>query len=92
MLVTFSILVTARSNMSISGRRIAEISGSNLARAWISLSCECGVFKVEASVSYLSLDGGVLRSVVSLTECDREASIKRRPWHARGRCAIQTFP
>jgi hypothetical protein len=31
---------------------------------------------------------GVLPSVVRLSECDREASIMRRPWSTKGCCAI----
>jgi hypothetical protein len=79
MLVKFSLPLTARSKVSICNRCFAGVAGSNLAGTWMSLSWECCMFQVEASASYLSMDRGVLRGVVCLTECDREAFIKRRP-------------
>jgi hypothetical protein len=54
-------------------------------RAWISASCEC--CQVEVSASGWSL-GQRSPTECGVSECDREASIKRRPWPIRGCCAI----
>jgi hypothetical protein len=53
----------------------------------MSVSCECCVLSGKVSASGPSL---FQRSPTEcgVSECDREASITRRPWPTRGCCAI----
>ena len=69
-----NISVAARSNAWVcAGSSLAGIAGSNSARGWISVPCECRV------VSGRGLCVGLLvqrrRSECGVSECDREASI-----------------
>jgi hypothetical protein len=59
-------------------RSLAGIAGSNPAGG-MDMSCEYVCFQVEVSVTGRSL---VQRSPTEcgVSECDREASIMRRPW------------
>ena len=43
---------------------------------------------VEVTVWAYHSSRGVLSNVVCLTECEREASIMRRPWTTMGCCAM----
>jgi hypothetical protein len=55
-------------------------------RAWMSwLSWVLLIFRYNT----YTRPEGVLPSVVCQTECDREASIMRRPWPTRGCCAME---
>ena len=82
--------VAARSKAWVCGRSLVGIVGSNPAGGmdvcllWVGVVC-C---QVEVSASRLSL---VQRSPTEcgVSECDREASIMRRPWPTRGYCAMK---
>jgi len=72
--------VAARSNAWVCGRLLTGNTGSNLAGAWMSVSC-----------SYCVLSGRgicIQRDPTNfgVSECDRETSIIRRPWSC---CAIK---
>jgi len=61
---------------------LAGLLGSNPAGAWMSVSCECCV-----SSGRGLCDGLITRpeeSECGVSECDREASIMRRPWSTGG--------
>jgi hypothetical protein len=72
--------VAARTKSWVCGRSLADIVGSNPAGVWMSVSCECFV------LSGRGLCGGLIPRpeefcrVWCVSECDREASIMRRPW------------
>jgi hypothetical protein len=56
--------------------------------AWVSVSFECCVLSGRGlCVGLITRPESVLPNVVCLNECDRKASIKRRPWLTRGRTA-----
>jgi hypothetical protein len=59
--------------------------------AWISVSCECCVLSSRRLCVGLMI---VHRSLTEcgVSECDREASILRRPWPTGGCCTIGTKP
>jgi hypothetical protein len=84
-LFTVPIPVAARSKAWVCGRSLAGIAVRIPPGAVISVSFEC--CQVEVSASGWSL---VQRSPTEcgMSECDREASIMRRPWHTRGCCPI----
>lgn len=50
------------------------------------MSCECRQVGSSRQVDHSSR--GALPKAVRLNECDREASIKRRPWTTKGFCAM----
>jgi hypothetical protein len=56
--------------------------------AWVSVCCECLGYQV-----YVSAIGQSLvhrsRTECCVCECDREASVMRRLWRARGSCAVK---
>ena len=52
--------------------------------SWISVSCDCCVLLGRGLRRADHSSRGVLPSVVSVTECDRESSTVRRPWPTRG--------
>jgi hypothetical protein len=62
--------VAALSKTRVYGRMLAGIAGSNPARAWMSVACECCV------VSGRGLcDGPIIRpEECDVSECDREIS------------------
>ena len=70
----------------VCGSSFPRIAGSNPAEAWMSVSC-CLCCKVEVSTRGRSL---VQRSPTEsgVSECDREATILRRPWTTKGCRAI----
>ena len=53
--------------------------------AWVSVSCECCL------LSRRGLCFGLVTrpEKCGVSECDREASIMRKPWPTRGRCAMK---
>jgi hypothetical protein len=70
--------VAARSKAWVCGCSLAMIAGSNLAGAWMSVSCECSV------LSGRGLWVGLITrpeepSECGVSECDYEASVMRRP-------------
>jgi len=80
--------VAARFKAWVCDRLLAGIAGSNPAGAWMRVSCECCV------LSGRCLYDGPIRPPESTTkcgvsECDREASIMRRPWPTRDCCALK---
>jgi hypothetical protein len=53
--------------------------------AWMFVSCECCVLYLRrADHSYR----GIPQSV-RVSECDRDASIMKMPWHTRGCCVME---
>jgi hypothetical protein len=57
--------------------------------AWMSVPCECCVLSGRGLCVGLDHSSrGVLQSAVCLNECDRGASIKKRPWTTRGCCTM----
>jgi hypothetical protein len=81
--------VTARSKLWVCGRSLAWIVVSNPAGRHGCLSLVSVVCcQVEVSATGCSL---VQRSPTEygVSECDREASIMRRPWPTRGCCTIE---
>jgi hypothetical protein len=81
--------VAARSKVWVCGRSLAGIVGSNPAGrgAWISVSCECCVLAGRGLCVGLITPPEESYRVWCVSECDREASITRRPWPIRGCCA-----
>jgi hypothetical protein len=83
-------VAVSRSKASICSRSLAGIAGSNpsghvdVSMSFVSVGC-C---QVEVSAWGWSL---VRRSPTDcgVSECDREASIMRRPWPTRGCCATE---
>jgi hypothetical protein len=56
--------------------------------AWVSVSCECCVLSVRGlCVRLINRQESVQPNVVCLNECDRKASITRRPWLTRRQTA-----
>jgi hypothetical protein len=82
--------VAARTKTWVCGSPIAEIAGSNptggmdVCLLWVL----CVVRQRSLRRAYHS-SRGVLQSVVCVSECDREASIMRRPWSTRGCRALE---
>ena len=83
--------VAARTKAWVCGSSLAGIAGSNPAG-----SMDVCILGVLCVVRYRPLrradhsSRGVLPNVVCVTECDREASIMRRPWPTSGCCAVET--
>jgi hypothetical protein len=78
---TMPIPVATRSKAWVCGRSLAGIAGSNPARIWISVSCECCVCcQVDVSASGCSLVQGS-PTKCGVPECDIETSKMRRPRH-----------
>jgi hypothetical protein len=78
--------VAVRSKEWVYGRSLDGIAGSNPAGVCMSVSCECCV------LSGRGLCVGLISRPEESTECgvsdcDREASIKWRPWPTRVYCA-----
>ena len=61
--------------------------GSNLARAWTSVSFECCVLSGRGLCDGLITRPEESYRLCGVSECDREASIMRRNWHTGGCCA-----
>ena len=75
----------ARSKTCVCGRSLAGIVGSNPARAWMSVYCECCVLSGSCLCVYLiTHPEESYRVCVSVSECNREASVMRKPWLPRG--------
>ena len=82
--------VAARSKAWVCGGSLPGIVGSN--RAGGMDVCLLRVLCVVRQRYLRRADHssrGVLPSVVCLNECDREASIMRRPWPNKGCCAME---
>jgi hypothetical protein len=78
--------VAAHSKAWVCGRSVVGITGSNPAGAWMSVSCECCVLPGRGPcVELITLPKGPTDCCVC--ECDREASIMKRPWPTRSCCA-----
>ena len=56
--------------------------------AWISISCECCVWSSRGFCVGL-ITRPLSPTDCSVSECDREASIIRRPWSTIGCCAVE---
>ena len=76
--------VVERSKACVCGRSLSGNAGSNPTGVWISVSCECCV------LSGRGLCDGLItfhlprsRTECGVSECDREAFIKRRSWPTR---------
>jgi hypothetical protein len=81
--------VAAQSKAWVSGRSLAGIVGSDPAEAWISVSCECCLLSSRGlSVALIARPDKSYR-MCGVSECDREASIMRRPWSIRGYCVMR---
>jgi hypothetical protein len=80
--------VTAWSKASVCDRSLCVIAGSspaggmNVCLLWVL----CDV-RLEVSAKSRPLNQ-IISTECGVSECDRKASIKRRPWPTRGRCAI----
>ena len=84
--------MSARSKAWVCGRTVAGITGSTAPGTWKSVffvSVVC--CEVEVSASGWSL---VQRSPIEcgVSECDRQASITRKPWTTRGCCTVEISP
>jgi len=74
-----------RSKACVYCRSLAGIVCSNPAGAWIFVSCVCCVLSGSDLCVYLiSHPEESYRVCASLSECDREASVTRKPWLPRG--------
>jgi len=83
--------VTPRSKAWVYGRSVAEIAGSNPAGGMDGLSCEfCALSDRGHYVGPITCPEQSYRVVLS--ECDREASIMRRPCPTRGSCDLKKGP
>ena len=83
------ISVATRSNALVCGRSVAATASSN--PAWITYFSLLWVLCVVRKRSLRRTDhlsGGVLPSVMSLIQCDRESSTIRRLWPTEGCCAM----
>ena len=74
--------VAAWSKAWVCTRSLAETVGSNPAGG-MSISFECCVLS-DRGLS----DGPITHPECRVSECDREASMKRRPWPIRGCCPM----
>jgi hypothetical protein len=81
--------VTVRSKACICRRLLAGIVVSNAVGAWRSASCEfCALSGGGFGIGLIARPEKSYR-MYGVSECDREASIMRRPWPTRGCCATE---
>ena len=76
--------VTARSKARVCGRSLAEIVGSNPARTWISVCCECCVLSIRGLCEELITRLEESYRLWCVVVCDLETSRMRKQWPTLG--------
>jgi len=78
------ILVAGRSEVWVCGRSLAEILGSNSARAWLSVCCKCCVESGRGVCDELITRPDKSYCLWCVVVCQLETSRMKKPWPALG--------